>query len=135
MAVRNVNTDFWSDIKVADTFTADDKYFWLFLLTTRYGNLVGCFELSLNQARIDLSFENTEKVKYLLDRFEKVHEMIRYDYNTSEVLILNWFNYNSNSSPYYMKRVTKEFYNIKSKRFREYISEQTGVGAFDEFEA
>lgn len=131
MAIRNVDTKLWEDTKIADTFTKDDKYFWLFLLTTRYGNLAGCFEMSLKQMQIDLSFESVNDIKKLLKRFEEIHKMIWYDYDTSELLILNWFEYNNNKSPHYMRRVTKDFYNIKSKKFKEYIGDYLGIGALD----
>ena len=41
----------WNDSKFADDFTPEDKYFWLMLLTTRYGNLAGCFDSQLNKCQ------------------------------------------------------------------------------------
>lgn len=40
MAVyRNINIGFWTDTKVADDFTPEDKYFMLYCLTNNYTNL------------------------------------------------------------------------------------------------
>ncbi len=119
MAVRNVDTAFWSDVKVMETFTPDDKYFWLFLLTTRYGNLAGCFEMSPKQAMYELGYKDVQKVIGLINRFIEVHEMIDYDFNTNEILILNWTKYNHNSSPHFQRAVEKSLAKIKSKRLLE----------------
>lgn len=121
MAIRNVDTEFWSDVKIADTFTADDKYFWLFLLTTRYGNLAGCFEMSLKQAQFDLGFASVERVEKLIDRFVNVHNLIDYDFETNEILIINWHKHNFNSSERYMKAVIKHASKIKNTKFKEYV--------------
>ena len=46
---RNVHMSFWTDPKVEDDFTADDRYFFLYLMTNTHTNLCGCYELSISQ--------------------------------------------------------------------------------------
>ena len=41
---RNVNMSFWTDTKIADDFTPEDKYFMLYALTNQYTNIIGCYE-------------------------------------------------------------------------------------------
>ena len=43
MAVfRTISNSFWTDSKVDDTFTPEDKYFYLYLLTNPHTNICGC---------------------------------------------------------------------------------------------
>ena len=42
---RNVSMSFWTDSKVADDFTAEDRYFYLYLFTNPHTNLCGCYEI------------------------------------------------------------------------------------------
>ena len=50
---RSVYTTFWTDTKVSDDFTPEDKYFMLYCLTNNYTNLCGCYEISIKQMAID----------------------------------------------------------------------------------
>lgn len=119
MAIRNVNTEFWSDPKITDEFTHYDKYFWLFLLTTRYGNLSGCFELSMKQMQYDLGLP-VEKVKELITRFIG-YELIDYDENTNEILLINYHKHNWSKSPKFICSVEKYANKIKNEYFKDYI--------------
>ena len=95
---RNVQLSFWTDNKVEDDFTPEDKYFYLYLLTNPQTNICGCYEVSYSQMTNQTGY-NKDTINRLLDRFEKVHGMIRYCRETKEILILNWHKYNwSNSS-------------------------------------
>ena len=42
---------------------------------------------------------NVETIEKLIGRFIKEHKMIDYDYETKEILILNWHKYNWTKSP------------------------------------
>ena len=46
---RNLHTSFWTDNKVEDDFTPEDKYFYAYLLTNPQTNICGCYEVSFNQ--------------------------------------------------------------------------------------
>lgn len=121
MAIRNVDTDLWNDAKISENFTADDTYFWLFLLTTRYSNFAGCFEITPRQMQIDLKFANVEKVEKLLDRFINEHRLIAYDYETHEILIFNWLKYNVNTSQSHRTAVEKHLEKVKNQSFKQAV--------------
>ena len=44
---RNVQTSFWTDVKIADDFNPEDRYFYLYLFTNPHTNLCGCYEVSV----------------------------------------------------------------------------------------
>ena len=85
---RNVQLSFWTDNKVEDDFTPEDKYFYLYLLTNPQTNICGCYEVSYSQMTNQTGY-NKDTINRLLDRFEKVHGMIRYCKESKEILILN----------------------------------------------
>lgn len=128
MAIRNVDTEMWNDAKVSEHFTRDDLLFWLFLLTTRYSNFAGCFEITPRQMQIDLKYSSVEPIETLLDRFENVHELIAYDYETNEILIFNWLRYNVNKSPNHKASIEKHAEKIKNQSFKSYIYELLNKG-------
>ena len=74
---RNVQLSFWTDNKVEDDFTPEDKYFYLYLLTNPQTNICGCYEVSYSQMTRQTGY-NKDTINRLLDRFEKVHGMIKY---------------------------------------------------------
>lgn len=121
MAKRMIDTEMWNDPKFSDDFTPEDKYFWLFLLTTRYGNLSGVFEISINQIANDLGY-NKSSVENLIYRFEEVHKMIKYNTETKEMFIFNWYKYNWTKSPLFEKSLEKFFNQIKCIEFKEIVA-------------
>lgn len=119
MPKRMIDTDLWNDTKFADEFTPEDKYFWLFLLTTRYGNISGCFEISPKQIAKDIGYSE-ESVLNLIERFIR-YELIDYNKAHKELIILNWYRYNWSSSPLVEKSIEKELDKIKTENYKEYI--------------
>lgn len=119
MAIRNVDTNLWSDGLIMDNFGMLEKYFWLFLLTTRYGDLSGCFEITQKQIQLDASL-TPKQVDDLITRFIEL-KLIDYDYEKNELLIVNYLKYNFNRSPKFIKAVEKYANKIKNQSFKEYI--------------
>ena len=68
---RSVYTTFWTDTKVSDDFTPEDKYFMLYCLTNNYTNLCGCYEISIKQMAIDTGY-NEETIKKYYDLYKKL---------------------------------------------------------------
>ena len=66
---RVVDTDFWNDSKVSDLFSAEDKYFMLYLLTNPHTTQLGIYELPISKAANELGYSK-DVVKVLLERFE-----------------------------------------------------------------
>lgn len=114
---RTVYLSFWTDTKVEDEFTPEDKYFFLYLLTNPHTNLCGCYECSVGQMARDTGY-NENTIKRLLARMEKVLHVILYDEQTKEVLILNWGKYNWCNSPKTKAGAEKVAAHIKSDFFR-----------------
>lgn len=119
---RCVSPNFWSDPKVDDDFTPEDKYFYLYLLTNPHTTLSGCYELGKRQASRELGY-NEETVDRLIHRMETVHNVIRYDKSTKEILLLNWHKYNWSKSPKCLKGIEYSMQNIKSDAFRKYCAD------------
>jgi hypothetical protein len=121
MAVyRNISMDFWTDSKVVDDFTPEDRYFHIYILTNPHTNLCGCYEVSLKQIANETGY-NTDTVLRLLDRFQNVHRTLEYCKDTKEILILNWCKYNWTASPKLDKPLLKDIESIKNSRFRDYV--------------
>ncbi len=117
---RNIQMSFWTDSKVSDDLTPEDRYFYLYLLTNPHTNLAGCYELSAKQAAYETGY-NKETVERLFDRFEKMHIAV-YSKDTKEVLLVNWHKYNWTSSEKFRKALEWHINEVKNKTFREYLT-------------
>ena len=95
---RSVRLEFWTDTKVVDDFTPEDKYFYLYLLTNPHTNLCGCYELSIKNASNETGYTR-DVIGNLIERFQNTHGVIRYSSSTKEVLLLNWGKFNWTKSP------------------------------------
>lgn len=114
---RTVHMSFWTDPKVDDEFTPEDKYFYLYLLTNPHTNLCGCYEISMRQMVRETGY-NEDTVKRLINRMETVHGVIQYDPQTKEIFIPRWGKYNWVNSKDTDKGIAKAASLIKSERFR-----------------
>lgn len=117
---RNIQLSFWTDNKVEDDFTPEDKYFYLYLLTNPQTNICGCYEVSYTQMSNQTGY-NKDTINRLLDRFEKFHNIIRYSRDTKEILILNWYKYNWSKSEKTLVGVENVAKYIKSSSFKTYV--------------
>lgn len=117
---RNVRLSFWTDNKVIDEFTPEDKYFYLYLLTNPQTNLCGCYEMSYKSMSEDTGY-NKDTCLRLLKRFDEVHNVIKFNESTKEILILNWYKYNWSSSAKTITGVISAAKYIKCEKFRNYV--------------
>lgn len=115
---RTVHISFWTDPKVDDDFTPEDKYFYLYLLTNPHTNICGCYEISMKQMVRETGY-NEDTVKRLLQRMEFTHNVIQYDPVTKEVFIPRWGKYNWFNSKDTTAGVMKVASCIKSERFKK----------------
>lgn len=121
MAVyRSVHLSFWTDNKVEDDFTPEDKYFYIYLLTNPQTNICGCYEISYSQMTRNTGY-NKDTIIRLLERFENVHKIIKFDKNTKEILILNWYKYNWSKSEKTLAGVENVAKHIKSEVLKKYV--------------
>ena len=119
---RNISVSFWTDRKIDDDFTPEEKYFFLYLLTNPHTNICGCYEIGFKQMARETGY-TVEKIKHLLENLEKEHDVIRYDKSTKEVLIINWSKYNWSCSENLKKAVEKSCKKIKSGFFKKILSD------------
>ena len=117
---RNVQTSFWTDPKVADDFTPEDKYFYLYLFTNPHTNLSGCYEVSIRQIANETGY-GKESVENLINRFVTVHKVIQYSKETKEILIVNWHKFNWTKSKDFRKALDKEIDSIKNIEFKRFL--------------
>ena len=117
---RNVSQSFWTDSKVDDDFTPEEKYFMLYLLTNPHTSVCGCYEISMKQMERETGY-NTDTVSRLISRMQDTHKVIQYDSETKEVLILNWHKYNWTKSEKLIRAILGAAEHIKSAEFRKYV--------------
>lgn len=118
---RSIQMSFWTDSKIIDDFTPEDRYFYLYLFTNPHTNLAGCYEISLKQASVETGY-SPDSIENLLNRFEKVHNVIQYSRQTKEILILHWHKYNWTLSEKFRKPLRAEIDSVKDDQFREYLN-------------
>ena len=118
---RNVNMSFWTDPKVVDDYTPEDRYFMLYALTNNYTNIIGCYEISVKQISNDLGYTK-DVVENLLKRFKEIHKTIDYDFDTKELLVVNWSKYNWSSSPKLDSPLYTAIEKVKSDLFHDKLA-------------
>lgn len=117
---RTVSMSFWTDNKVTDDFTPEDRYFYLYLFTNPHTNLCGCYEISIKQIANEMGYSK-DTVENLIERFEKVHNVLRFSKETKEILLVNWSKYNWTSSDKFRKPLEKEISVVKSLDFKGFL--------------
>lgn len=117
---RNIHISFWTDAKVVDDFTPEDRYFYLYLMTNPHTNLCGCYELSFKSASDETGYTK-ETIERLISRLENVHGVIRYSKDTKELLIVKWSGYNWTNSPKFRKPLYDEIMEVKNIDFRAFL--------------
>lgn len=123
MSYRNISSNFWTDGKVDEDFTPEDKYFYLYLLTNPHTNICGCYEISLKQMSQETGY-NTDTVIRLIKRMEEVHKVVKHSASNKEMLIVNWSKYNWAVSDKLIKAVESTAAHIKTSSFKNFVYEQ-----------
>lgn len=112
---RIVDTRFWTDEKVMEEFSPEDKLFMLYLLTNPHVALLGIYQISKKQMAFELGY-SIDTINVLLDRFENTYKIIKYDDNTREIAILNFLKYNIVKGGKPIEDcLNKEFNEVKNK--------------------
>lgn len=117
---RNVQMSFWTDRKIEEDFSADEKYLYLFLLTNPMTNLCGCYEIGKKQIA-NMTGIDVKKVSKLLKKLQDDQKVIAYSEETSELLLPNWHKYNWTNSEKFRQPLLKEIESVKYGSFREYL--------------
>lgn len=117
-----IKMSFWTDAKIVDDFTPEDKYFYLYLLTNAHTNICGCYPLSIRQMSTETGYSQ-EVVEKLLLRLANQHDVIRYSKDTKEVLLVNYYKHNWTTSEKYLKGVEKSIEGVKDAEFKRFLTE------------
>lgn len=120
---RMIYTEFWTDPKVIEEMTPEDKYFFLYILTNPNTTQIGIYEITRKQVAFDMGY-SLESVKSLFDRFINHHKIMRYNDETRELAIKNWgkFNLNRGGKPV-LDCVRAELKVVKDISLIEYVAE------------
>ena len=124
---RVVSTSFWEDEKVVNSFSPEDKYFMLYLLTNPHTTQLGIYLLVPKIAAFEMGY-SVEAVKVLLDRFENKYGILKYSEETSEVAIKNYLKYSviKGGKPV-MDCLLKDEKQVKDKSLLGYICNNLSV--------
>jgi len=126
MPNRLVDTELWNDENIIENFTAEDKYFWLYLLTSPHNNMCGVFKNSPALIARDMGLHK-DTIVNLIYRFENNHKLIYADKETNEIMILNWYKYNWNKSSKILSLLEREQETIKSEEINRLLEERKGI--------
>lgn len=122
---RHVQTSFWSDARVSEEMTPEDKYFYLYLMTNEHTNQIGVYQITRKQMAFELGY-SIESAKALLDRFMNHHDLVVYNEDTRELCILNWGKYNLNKGGKPIEDcIKKELKSIKDLSLVRLVLERT----------
>ncbi|MGH0686362.1 hypothetical protein [Bacillus mycoides] len=122
---RHVQTSFWSDARVSEEMTPEDKYFYLYLMTNEHTNQIGVYQITRKQMAFELGY-SIESAKALLDRFMNHHDLVVYNEETRELCILNWGKYNLNKGGKPIEDcIKKELKSIKDLSLVKLVLERT----------
>ena len=124
MAYRLVYTEFWQDAVVMEEMTPEDKYFYLYLLTNPNTNMVGIYQITKKQIAFELGY-SIESVNSLIDRFEKHHNLIKYDPKTREIFIRKYAKYNLNKGGKPIVDCVKK--ELKSVKHTDWVNEMVDL--------
>ncbi len=86
---RMVRINFWMNPIVGEEMTADEKLFYIYLLTNQCTTQIGIYRILKKQIAVDLGF-SLEYIESLMERFFLHHKLIRYNSETREIAIKNW---------------------------------------------
>lgn len=117
---RYVQCSFWEDVDIVDNFSPEDKFFYLFLLTNPHTTQCGVYQISIKQMELETGY-NRDTILTLIDRFENIHKKIKYNTETKEIALLNWFKYNDSTSLNTQKCIEKEFELVKDRLLIDFV--------------
>lgn len=126
MPKRMVDTELWNNEDIVENFTAEDRYFWLYLLTNPHNDICGVLKYSPTIIARDMGYHK-DCIVNLIYRFENVHKLIYVDNDNKEIFILNWYKFNWTKSPKIISLIDKELKNIKSNTIKQMIEKRKGL--------
>lgn len=128
MAVyRQVQVSFWTDDFILD-LTPEEKYFYMYLMTCSKSSQCGIYKLPMKVIEFETGY-NGDTVDKLIKRFI-TYGKILYNYDTKEIMILNWIRYNFINSKNTITCINKELQKIKGEEFIKKFYEICSINSY-----
>jgi hypothetical protein len=86
---RVISTDFWKDDIVAEEYSAEDRYFMLYLLSNPNSTQCGIYHLPVRTIAFEMGYKESA-VQAIMERFLTKFKNIKYSQSTKEIAILNF---------------------------------------------
>ena len=118
---RVISTSFWDDDLILDKFSAEDKYFFLYLLTNKFTSQLGIYHFPIKKVAPDMGY-SVDNVYTLIDRFENSYGVIRFSQATNEIAILNYLRHSiiKGGKPVF-DCLVKDYESVKDKSLVNYV--------------
>ena len=126
MAKRMIDTDMWFDSQIVDSFSKNDIYLWLYILTSPRTNICGV----LKNGKTMMCMENKmtkEELEQSLYNLESVHNVIKYNKENDEILILKWYKHNWTKSSKLIDCLRKQLPKVKTEEFKQHIENKISI--------
>ena len=122
MAIKRVvDTGFWTDDKVVELFSPEDKLFMLYLLTNPHTTQLGIYKTNKKIMAFELGY-SLDTINVLLDRFETKYKIIIYDKETNEIAIKNYLKYSIIKGGKPVEDcLTRDIQQVKNKKLISYV--------------
>lgn len=119
---RIVDVDFWTDNKVVDMFSPEDRLFMLYLMTNPHTTQLGIYSFNKRIMSFEIGY-SVEVINVLLDRFENTYEMIKISNETNEIAIKNYLKFSiiKGGKPV-EDLLKKEIKQVKNKSLLNYVA-------------
>lgn len=126
---RVVDTQFWTDDKVIEMFSPEDKLFMLYLMTNPHTTQLGIYAISKKVMAFETGY-SPDTISVLLDRFETKYDLIKYSNDTKEVAIKNYLRHSivKGGKPV-EDLLIKEISKVKDKSLLQYVYD--GISSFE----
>ena len=86
---RVIDVNFWTDEKVVELFSPEDKLFFLYLMTNPHTTQLGIYGVSRKIMSFEIGY-SMDVINVLIDRFENKYKVICTSKTTNEIAILNY---------------------------------------------
>lgn len=126
MAIKRiVSTEFWTDKKIVDQFSPEDKLFFLYLLTNPHTTQLGIYPFVTKIAAFEIGY-SPESVSALIERFEK-YGIIKFSQKTNEIAVKNYLKHSivKGGTPVY-DLLIKEAGLVKDKSLLTFVLSANG---------
>lgn len=118
---RVIDTSFWTDDKVVDLFSPEDRYFFLYLMTNPHTTQLGIYAINKKYMAFETGY-SLDTIKVLLDRFERKYDIIKYSESTGEVAIKNYLRHSIvKGGGVIEQQIKRELNKVKNRELVQYV--------------